>query len=309
MRTGKRTRLIVGLACLLLAWRLLPVSAGSTRLAQKHTRPRVVPAAAQSASKTPSVPVISARNEHYAVARSADGDPYNAAGTAQDSTSAWYIDDLPDTHTFGTGPESAGANGISNVDMTIAGMDSGPGVPGTNLLQVNYLTSDGSDIIPAGSLSPGNEIYDSWRLDVGTTLAGTDKINWTPNPGFTIVESGFCAFSGGVSLGCFDLAVDDSDANGVSGIGVVGLGGGDIAGFGVDELAMYWVIQLAPSCGDGSLDAGEECDDGNTIGGDGCSATCHNENVIAPADFDHDGDVDMNDFAAFMSMFTGPGPF
>ena len=29
-----------------------------------------------------------------------------------------------------------------------------------------------------------------------------------------------------------------------------------------------------PVCGDGSLDPGETCDDGNTTGGDGCSATC-----------------------------------
>jgi cysteine-rich repeat protein len=30
-------------------------------------------------------------------------------------------------------------------------------------------------------------------------------------------------------------------------------------------------------CGDGVLDAGESCDDGNTVGGDGCSATCETE--------------------------------
>ncbi len=30
----------------------------------------------------------------------------------------------------------------------------------------------------------------------------------------------------------------------------------------------------APTCGDGRLDAGEVCDDGNTKGGDGCSADC-----------------------------------
>ncbi len=33
----------------------------------------------------------------------------------------------------------------------------------------------------------------------------------------------------------------------------------------------------APVCGDGTLDAGEECDDGNTSSGDGCSATCVSE--------------------------------
>ncbi len=29
-----------------------------------------------------------------------------------------------------------------------------------------------------------------------------------------------------------------------------------------------------PRCGDGILDAGEACDDGNTVGGDGCAADC-----------------------------------
>ncbi len=30
-------------------------------------------------------------------------------------------------------------------------------------------------------------------------------------------------------------------------------------------------------CGNGVVSAGEECDDGNTVGGDGCDATCHRE--------------------------------
>lgn len=33
----------------------------------------------------------------------------------------------------------------------------------------------------------------------------------------------------------------------------------------------------AAVCGDGSLDAGEQCDDGNNVSGDGCSATCRTE--------------------------------
>lgn len=32
-----------------------------------------------------------------------------------------------------------------------------------------------------------------------------------------------------------------------------------------------------PACGDGNLDSGEECDDGNTVNGDGCSAACEIE--------------------------------
>jgi TonB family protein len=37
-----------------------------------------------------------------------------------------------------------------------------------------------------------------------------------------------------------------------------------------------------PVCGNGSLEAGEQCDDGNTTGGDGCSASCRIEVKPAP---------------------------
>jgi cysteine-rich repeat protein len=35
-------------------------------------------------------------------------------------------------------------------------------------------------------------------------------------------------------------------------------------------------------CGDGVVGTGEACDDGNTVSGDGCSATCQSESVSAP---------------------------
>ncbi len=37
------------------------------------------------------------------------------------------------------------------------------------------------------------------------------------------------------------------------------------------------VISEAPVCGNGVIETGEECDDGNTVSGDGCSATCQDE--------------------------------
>src|SRR5262249_53776738 len=33
-----------------------------------------------------------------------------------------------------------------------------------------------------------------------------------------------------------------------------------------------------PACGDGIVDGGEVCDDGNTVGGDGCAADCKSLN-------------------------------
>ena len=125
------------------------------------------------------------------------------------------------------------------------------------------------------------------------------------NPGFTVVDSGFCAFDDGVALGCFALASEESGADGVAGIGLVGLGGDDIAGFGLDEMVMYWEIQLTPSCGDGNQDAGEACDDGNVDNGDGCSSTCTLEDVLF-GDADSDGDVDLRDMAMILNNMTGP---
>jgi cysteine-rich repeat protein len=43
------------------------------------------------------------------------------------------------------------------------------------------------------------------------------------------------------------------------------------------------VFVRKPVCGDGALDRGEECDDGNPTGGDGCSATCHLDCPPVPA--------------------------
>ncbi len=43
--------------------------------------------------------------------------------------------------------------------------------------------------------------------------------------------------------------------------------------------------EATTSCGDGALEPGEECDDGNTSGGDGCSATCLLEAGTCEADF------------------------
>jgi cysteine-rich repeat protein len=39
-------------------------------------------------------------------------------------------------------------------------------------------------------------------------------------------------------------------------------------------LALFLASSAFAVCGDGTLDAGEECDDENTVSGDGCSSTC-----------------------------------
>jgi cysteine-rich repeat protein len=51
-----------------------------------------------------------------------------------------------------------------------------------------------------------------------------------------------------------------------------------------------------PRCGNGILQSGEQCDDGNTTGGDGCSATCEIEQEI----------LDCGDAAASLTELWPP---
>lgn len=63
-------------------------------------------------------------------------------------------------------------------------------------------------------------------------------------------------------------------------------------GVALDKLVVQEMSLAAPTaagpgpselgcCGDATLDPGEECDDGNVAGGDGCSALCEDESVVA----------------------------
>ncbi len=228
---SKKSHLITGLALVGICGLLLPVFGHDPQ--DLRTRPAIQAKTVLSAtaSKAPPANLLSARSDSFppAPARDATNDTFDATALVQDETTAWYLDDLPDNHTFGTGTETAGLNLISGVDMWIAGADNGPGLPDPNLLQVNYWTSDGSDLVPAGAISENSTAFQSWRFDVGTGAAGTDKITWTPDPDYTILESGICLYDNGANMGCFELILHDSDANGLSGVGVVGLGGADIA--------------------------------------------------------------------------------
>ncbi len=52
--------------------------------------------------------------------------------------------------------------------------------------------------------------------------------------------------------------------------------GRELGGWNLDEVCLVGVNKRA-ACGDGAIDVDEDCDDGNTAGGDGCSATCLDE--------------------------------
>ena len=87
------------------------------------------------------------------------------------------------------------------------------------------------------------------------------------------------ASSGGASSG--GASGGSGEAGGRAGAGTLG-GSGTVADAGVDACAEGGAacgVEDAGSsvCGNGVVEAGEECDDGNQSPGDGCSAACHFE--------------------------------
>jgi large repetitive protein len=86
-----------------------------------------------------------------------------------------------------------------------------------------------------------------------------------------------CLF--GSAQGC---SCGDSNSQGVCGDGHVDMGeecddGNNVDGDGCSSTCKNEMVSAR--CGDGHLDPGEECDDGNTKSGDGCSATCTKEST------------------------------
>lgn len=115
--------------------------------------------------------------------------------------------------------------------------------------------------------------------------------------GSSLVYAGFIGGPGsdvgvngdsGVDVHPISIAVDGSGnayvaANAGSGFPVAV--GPDLTHNGsIDVFVAKIGLGAAPVCGDGSLAATEECDDGNTADGDGCSASCTNEGVPACGD-------------------------
>ncbi len=64
---------------------------------------------------------------------------------------------------------------------------------------------------------------------------------------------------------------------------------------GIDAVNSQVDLAPAPLCGNGEMEAEEECDDGNLVDGDGCSIDCQEESIqvyLAPYVGDIDGNID-----------------
>jgi cysteine-rich repeat protein len=101
----------------------------------------------------------------------------------------------------------------------------------------------------------------------------------------------------GIGLG--GIAMQDGPAQGLFPLQILEYVGDTAPGYSYRHCALGWSYGLASfgatnrcatlgTCGDGTPNAGEQCDDGNTISGDGCSASCQLEStsVCTPGDLD-----------------------
>jgi len=155
---------------------------------------------------------------------------------------------------------------------------------------------NGNDI-----LDPGEDLNGNDQIDTDTGVFFVELAGGSSNLSLTVDP-----FVPGAGIVNFDV-----DATGLpaSGAVIVTDGAGNTCRapveFGANEL-----------CGNDVVDAGEECDDGNTESGDGCSATCQNEGCEPVTeicdnqiDDDCDGLVDAEDEEDCADLYVELGGF
>lgn len=208
--------------------------------------------------------LVSALNFEANANRSAIGDSFSFAPLAQTNLpTAFFTDGVYNPGTFSIAA-APGATDLSGDPLlhpigTIGGVFASQTQTGPNtyLIQVSYfnLSSTGAPLplVPAGVVPPagGGTLFTSWRLDVGGFAGGTNAISLSA-PVANIIGQGQFAFNAtGGLLGTFALTaggatVGSADINGVA---VLGLGGGNIAGFNLVEHGIFWEVEVVPAPG------------------------------------------------------------
>lgn len=181
------------------------------------------------------------------------GDTFTAEGLVQDGVSAFFTDDgAGSVHTFGS--SSLGGNNLTNPGTTSVinsvVVDNMNGTY-TAAVSISHLdVAGGLGLWVAGGQTGPNGSFVSWRFDAGSNAGGADQINIDLGMGesINVLGSGIIAFnSAGASLGSFAMTLDSSSASALSGVGVIGLGGGNIAGFDLSGIELQWTYEVVPT--------------------------------------------------------------
>ena len=103
--------------------------------------------------------------------------------------------------------------------------------------------------------------------------SGTDKVIFSFDPG-TVTPPNFTV-TDPVTKGTYKFVLVEKVVTSLCGNGKVDPG--EQCDDGNNENGDGCSSSCQRECGNGHLDPGEQCDDGNRVSGDGCSATCQNE--------------------------------
>ena len=146
--------------------------------------------------------------------------------------------------------------------------------------------------------APSNPAPISWRMDnlVVTVVKDLDDDgicddlqasvcgNGVREPG-EVCDDGNADAGDGCSPACafVDNLVDGSDCSAIGDL--------ECASGVCDSNETPDTCEAANTCGNGALEAGESCDDGNSTGGDGCSSTCFVDSIADGGDCSSGGDA------------------
>lgn len=220
---------------------------------------------------------------------------YNSVGSAGTKTiSNWLIS-----------PEVPIVDGIT---MTFWTLSKGEGTY-FDRMQVRLSTAGASVNVGASDETVGD--FSTLLLDINPTLAADVYPSvWTEYvvtvTGVAVPTTGRFAFryfvpnSGPNGVNGAAVALDDVAISSLCGNGTMNTGeqcddGNNADGDGCQSDCT--LPEMPPACGNGTVDAGEECDDGNTAVNDGCNAQC----AVEPSDSDLDGVPDEVDNCAVVA--------
>jgi uncharacterized repeat protein (TIGR03806 family) len=116
----------------------------------------------------------------------------------------------------------------------------------------------------------GNEFINGGWFDLLTVQVRQGGV-WTEVSNLVITPS--YTGEGGQTYETFDMTFTPTLGDGIR---IYGDPGGSSNFISVAELEVF-AQPTSINCGDGTLDPEEECDDGNNVDGDGCTATCFDE--------------------------------